>query len=128
MNKQQGFTLVELMIVIAIIAILAAIAYPGYTGHMKKTRRAMAAGCLQQDAQYLERWYTSKLTYVGASVPTCPGVAQFYDVTASGVAARTFTLSAAPKGAQAGDNCGTLTLNEKGVRGQAVGMTESKCW
>jgi type IV pilus assembly protein PilE len=128
MNKQRGFTLVELMIVIAIIAILAAIAYPSYTGHMKKTRRGQAAGCLQENAQYLERWYTSNLTYVGASAPTCPQIAQFYDVSVAGVAARAFTLSAAPKGAQAGEKCGTLTLNEKGQRGQAVGMTESKCW
>jgi type IV pilus assembly protein PilE len=45
------------------------------------------------------------------------------------LAARTFTLRAAPKGAQAGEKCGTLTLTEKGQRGQTgAGMTESKCW
>ena len=64
MNKQLGVNLIELMIVVVIISILAAIAIPSYTEHVKKTRRNMAAGCLQAQAQYLERWRTSKMTYV----------------------------------------------------------------
>jgi type IV pilus assembly protein PilE len=77
MNKQRGFTLVELMVVVAIVAILASIAYPSYTNHVKKTRRGMATGCLQENAQYMERVYTSKLSYEDATVQTCQGIADF---------------------------------------------------
>jgi type IV pilus assembly protein PilE len=128
MNKQQGFTLVELLMVVAIIAIIAAIAYPSYTGQVRKTRRAVATACLQQNAQFMERWYTSKLTYDGATVQPCQEVTQFYDVVVDVTSARAFTLTATPKGAQAGEKCGVLTLDEKGERGQAVGMSESACW
>lgn len=117
MKMQKGFSLVELMIALAIIGILAAIAYPGYSSHMKKTRRNMAASCLQENAQYFERWYTSKLTYKGASAQACgQDIEPFYTVTESNVDDRTYTLSAEPKGAQAKDKCGTLKLNEKGQR------------
>ena len=128
MNKQQGFTLVELLITIAIVGILAAIALPSYTNYVKKTRRSMAAACLQENAQYLERWYTSKMTYVDATAQVCATEIQpFYDVAINVTGARTYTATATPKGAQAGETCGTLTLDDKGAR-TASGGTTSKCW
>ena len=128
MNKQQGVTLMELMITIAIIGILASIALPSYSNHVKKTRRKMAAACLQENAQYMERWYTSKMTYVGASAQPCPTEIQpYYTVTITAAAARTFTATAAPKGAQSSEQCGTLKLDDKGQR-TASGGTTSACW
>ena len=128
MKKQQGFTLVELMITVVVVGILAAIAIPSYTNYVKKTRRSMAAACLQENAQFLERWYTSKMTYVGATAQPCATEIQpFYDITVTPTGARSFTATAAPKGAQASETCGTLTLNDKGQR-TASGGTTSKCW
>jgi type IV pilus assembly protein PilE len=128
MKKHRGITLIELMMVIVIVGILAAIAVPAYSDHVKKTRRKMAASCLQENAQFMERWYTSKMTYMGATAQVCPTEIQpFYTVTVTPTGARTFTASAEPKAAQADAKCGTLTINEKGVRGTTA-STVAACW
>jgi len=128
MNKHQGFTLIELMITVVVVSILAAIAIPSYTNYIKRTRRSMAAACLQENAQYMERWYTSKMTYEGASVQPCTSEIQaFYTVAVTIGGPREYSLTAAPAGAQASDTCGTLSLDDKGSRSQSSG-TLSKCW
>lgn len=65
MNKLKGFTLVELMIVVAIIGILAAIAYPSYTEYVRKGWRAEARAAIMQLLQQQERYMTQRNTYLG---------------------------------------------------------------
>ncbi|WJW75095.1 type IV pilin protein [Thiohalobacter sp. IOR34] len=137
----NGFTLIEVMIVVVIIAILATIAYPAYQDSMRKARRADAKAALLEDAQWLERNYTESNRYDqkpgGGAVSktdlpfqTAPrdSATVFYQISfQAGPAAQSYTLQAVPQGDQANDGCGTLTLNQAGVRGQTSGST-SDCW
>ncbi len=134
-KKTSGFTLVELVIVIAIIAILAAIGYPAYTTQIQQSRRADCAAGLMELANAMERNFTRNNQYQnivtgGAFPATCPiggGVAT-YNLTVNPLTATTYTLNATPINAQAADPCGTLTLTHQLVKGQAAGQTVADCW
>lgn len=62
-GSDRGFTLIELMIVVAVIAIIAAIAYPSYMDYVRQSRRADATVALLELAQYMERYYTNNGRY-----------------------------------------------------------------
>lgn len=136
-RSTRGFTLIELMIVVAIIGIIAAIAYPSYINQVESTRRTTAQSELTELAQWMERRYTDSFDYRDTSVtppasPTLPfsespkeGSAVFYNISFSGaVTQNVFLLQAVPANAQTGDRCGTLTLSSTGARG--AGATD--CW
>lgn len=130
-DKAAGFTLLELMIVVAVVAILSAIAYPSYQQYVVKARRTAVAGCLQQHAQTMERYYTTNLSYSGAPNPVCEAdLTPFYNV--GYVAApqpRTFTVQAVPTARQKDAKCGTLTIDARGVRGKSgTAATAGECW
>lgn len=130
---QAGFTLIEVMIAVLIIAVLAAIAYPSYDSHVIKSRRAAAAGCLMERAQFMERYYTTNMTYVDAPGPAqCPDLAGHYTVQVDDVAARTYKLEAVPQGRQASKDtkCATLSLTHQGVRGASGSASDDpqQCW
>lgn len=145
MKKQQGFNLVELMIVVAVVGIITAFAYPSYQEQVRKSRRADCSGALASFASTMERFYTVNNTYRGAAAggadtgapaifpATCPvdGGAATYNLTIQAANASTFEVRAAPTGAQANDKCGTLTLTGtglKGINGAAAGKTWEQCW
>jgi type IV pilus assembly protein PilE len=137
-NRQPGFTLIELMVVVAIVGILASIALPSYQESVRKTRRGDAKAVLMENAQFLERSFTQNSSYlVGGVNPTLPstespkdGSAKYYDISLSGTnTASAFALQAVPKGAMAGDACGTLTLDQAGVKGVSDGSKSvDQCW
>ena len=138
LSGMRGFTLIELMIAVAVVGILAAIAYPSYQEHVRKARRADAQTALLELAQFMERHYTANgryLTTAGAA-PVLPfdaapkdGATKYYDLSFTATpTASSYTLRAVPKGAMAGDACGTLTLSNTGAKGQAAGATLAECW
>lgn len=136
----QGFTLIELMITVAIIGILASIAYPSYTQYVQRANRAEARAILLENAQFLERNYTTVNRYDetsggadidDASLPKSQspenGAARYNMTVAMGAApAQTFTLSATPVGSMAGDACGVLTYTNAGLQGADGNVAE--CW
>lgn len=140
MVNDRGFTLIELMIVVAIVGILAAIGYPNYQQSVQKSRRADCEGALVGFANAMERHFTTRSSYKGAGpagndtgapaiyASQCPidGGTPSYNLTIQAATATTYTLQAAPINAQASDSCGTLTLTQANVKGSAG--TVATCW
>ena len=134
-RANQGFTLIELMIVVAVIGILSAIAYPSYMQYIRRGYRAEARTGLLQAQQYLERSSTAIGVYPTVLPTTLTSVnSNTYAISfAAGNTAAVFTLQAVPQGAQTGDQCGTYTLSNTGVRGDK-GATDGQagfdpdCW
>lgn len=114
----SGFTLIELMIVVAIVAILAAIAWPNYSEYVKRTKRADVQRVMMEHAQAMERYYTANSSYVssgttcGVAAPTAPNVAA-YTIAVACASATQFTITATPTTAQGGSN---QTLDNTGAR------------
>ena len=142
-SNRRGFTLIELMIVVAIIAALAAIAYPQYTEHVRRTKRADGKALLNRIAGDQERFFTSRGQYTNNLTGAKPAGLGFADnrsengcYTATitlGANNLSYTLTAAPTssgpcGNQAADTkCSSLTINSLGVKG-ATGTEGAACW
>lgn len=114
-SGQKGFSLIELMIVVAIVAILGVIAYPSYMDNVTAARRADAQAVLMEAAQYMERFYTENNRYdqdTGGTAVTLPaalaqsprdGATKYYDISVQSSSSSTYRLRATPKNAQSGD-------------------------
>lgn len=132
-RSQHGFTLIELMIVVSIVGILVAIALPRYEEYVQRTHLANAKNALLQTAQWMERSATAQGFYPpAAAVP--PGVLtvegdRYRTVTVVvSVDGANYTATAAPKGSQINNGCGSLTLTQSGARGRSGTLPVSECW
>jgi type IV pilus assembly protein PilE len=139
-RSTAGFTLIELMIVVAIIAILGAIAIPSYNSHVLRGKRAEGRSALMDLAAREERYfsdnnrYTANLanlnyadpgscTAAGTQTETCK-----YTVTAavSGANDKNFTVTATPTFEDT--ECGALTITNTGDKGEGGTGDENDCW
>ena len=133
-----GFTLIELMIVVAIVAIVAMVALPSYQGSVVRTQRAAAVACLADMAQFMERVYATNLRYdqnngaaTALPVTQCrTDISARYTLALGASTQRTFNLTATPQGLQASvdTECATLSIGQTGAKAISGSATVAKCW
>ena len=136
-GKDQGFTLIELMITVVIVAILASVAVPSYQNQMQKARRADAYDCLLNAAQRQENFFYQNNTYastvdaLGMTAQSC-GDGDYYElaVTTGNATSYLLTASRVAGSPQIKDTrCGDLTLSSAGEKSNVNGsLPGSDCW
>ena len=131
--RVAGFTLIELMIVVAVLAILAAIAYPSYQDQIRKSRRGQAKADLAEYAQQAERWHTVNNSYLNFALPAAQsprevGATASYNLALSTQTANTFVITATAVNGQQQDRCGDLSLSQAGVKTKSGVAALSECW
>jgi type IV pilus assembly protein PilE len=141
LSRHAGFTLIELMIVVAIVGILAALAFPSYKEQIAKSRRAEASAVLLESSQYMRRYYSANDTFtttLPSSLSQSPRdntVSPLYSVTAvlsANTTSFTITATVISGRSMADDRCGNYYLNSTGGKFNAVGGnnpgTIDGCW
>ena len=140
--NQQGFTLIEIMIVVLIMGILVGIALPAYRESALRSGRAEAKSELLQVASDQERHYSSFNTYIDDATPLSTPTVADRDRTSSnslylisvaacggGTISNCFIATATAQAGQADDICDTLTISNTGARGASgTGATTEECW
>ena len=138
MSRLRGFTLIELMIVVAIVAILATIAYPSFIGSIRKSRRAEAIESITKIQQAEERWrsnnsaYTKTFSELGITSSTTSN--GYYELsvdvpTDEKAAASEYTITAKAIGSQAADiKCPKFSMKVTGGSLTYGPAGSEACW
>jgi type IV pilus assembly protein PilE len=133
-SRKRGFTLIEMMIVVAIIAVIAAVALPSFFGSIRKSRRADAINMMSQIAQAQERFrancpcFAHSVTNATSTAcpATCPGTgadpglgitaaSPYYALTVNTIDAANYRVRALAAGSQTGDTrCAAMEMRMSG--------------
>ena len=132
-QNNNGFTLIEVMIVVVIIGILAAIAYPSYDEYVKRGNRAEGQALLTDAAARQEKFYSQNFKYTTAIADLYGGATSKTSETKKYTLALSsvnndggYTLTASPQFTDT--KCGNLTLTALGIRGESGTKDVDYCW
>ena len=132
MKIEKGFTLIELMIVVAIIGILASIAWPSYVDYVRRGKAAEATSVLADLKIRMEQYYQDNKTYLDAGGLTAPcspaaGSASFFSFACTVQSATNFTITATPIAGADVDNF-QFTIDEANAKTSIFDSTAGACW
>lgn len=131
MQRQKGFTLIELMIAVVVVSILAMIAMPSYNNYVRRGKIPDATANLATKRVQQEQSFQDNRTYVGGTGCVADtATSQYFDFSCTGVTAATYVLQAVGKGSMAGF---TYTLDQNNskattVTGVAGWSGNASCW
>ncbi|MBG6287139.1 type IV pilin protein [Pseudomonas nitroreducens] len=133
MKRSNGFTLIEMMIVLVIISILAAFAVPGYQSYITRNNRAEGQALLTDAAARQERFFSQNNQYATTTaqlgLASANSRSNVYQLQIARPSNTTYTLSAVPINKQAADrDCATYTLDQDGLRAITGRLTVADCW
>ena len=144
-DRQSGFTLIELMIVVVIVAVLASVAFPSYTQYVTRSHRQAGKNILYRLADRQEQYFIDNKQYAsnlstlgyaadtigvdaGGDITTSTDADRVYAVALANTSTTSYTVVATPQLRQASKDsaCGKLLLTQAGVR--SVSGSSTKCW
>jgi type IV pilus assembly protein PilE len=133
MTKNKGFTLIELMIVVAVIAIIAAVAIPAYSDYVTRSKRADGKSGLLAFQLQQEKFRANNPTYGADASVGLPSASPdgYYTISVSGaVSATNYQLRAVPTAAQTDPECATLLINQDGDKNATGNAADpvASCW
>ncbi len=119
-KSKRGFTLIELMIVVAVVGILAAIAYPSYIDSVRKAHRADGKAALLNAAQKMEAYYARNAKYTDATLAdlNIPSTSEegYFDITIETADANSYVFRAEALGDQQNDDIKGFQLTSTGAK------------
>ena len=133
-DRAQGFTLIEVMIVVVVVGILMAVAIPSYREYVLRSHRSSAQAFMStvanRQAQYLldARAYAGSHGALGLTVPSDVAARYSFSTVVVGGPPPGYTFQATPIGDQAQDRCGQMSIDNTGSKSAVAVNSSVQCW